>query len=648
MEKFFYILKYDKIVIFIFLIIITSSHAISQIRILKPSSIDTIFYGKEFEIVWTGNDNNTVDIFYSTDFGASWELIAEKVSGNRYIWQIPYLMISSVIIRVTSSIILKPYIIWEIKQAHNAEIRSVSISADSKFILSASRDGTVKLWAIDSRQLLDSIMISTSRNVWDAKFYGSEDTIVIAADNRIVIWDRRNKSVFDLLPMRFNDIVRCLAVNYNKGLIAIGTSTNDKKNYVYNWDSLILEFANPDNWESYSLDISENGKYLINATYGGAIYYTDIFGNKNEFTLTGHGINGAELAIWSVKFSTDSKIAISGGVDKTVRLWDLNERKEIKKFTSHSGHVRTVDISSDGRLALSGSLDDTLRQYFLPTLGEIDVAVSHNGDILSASYSITADSIVTTGRDSSIKLWKNFRMSESFDEVTCKTRYKEYIYIPHLFAYIGEIVEIPLIYSGISENPSLLQYTFNAVAEIEMPNRLLNVINPANYTKSSQRKDTIIIQMNNINFFMDTLGKFLAETLLGDKNTEEIRILNFEIENDSLFVIETDDGSINLFEYCVGNSQRSIQFQSNNKALVIINEIINDYLDLELSLIEDGDYILKLFDMKGILVANENIKNLKAGKYYYSININSLPSGTYQVVLKSPSSFFSRKFLLIR
>lgn len=648
MKKFFYISKYEKIVIFTFLFIISLNSALSQITILKPSSSDTIFYGKEIEIIWTGNDNKAVDIYYSTDFGKSWEVIATNVFGNRYIWQVPNLMISSITFRITSSIIIKPYIIWEKKQAHNAEIRSVSISSDGKYILSASRDGTVKLWDIPSRQLVDSLMISPSRNVWDAKFYGGKDTIIIAADNRIVVWDRKNSRIFDLFPSRFNDIVRCLAVNYEKRLIAAGTSTNDKKNYVFNWDTLIFQFANPDNWESYSVDISKDGEYLVNATYGGAIFYSHIPTKLNVFSLTGHGISGAELAIWSIKLSPDNKTAISCGVDKTVRLWDLSSQKEIKTFTSHTGHVRTVDISSDGRLALSGSLDDTLRQYFIPTLGEIDAAVSHNGDILSASYSITADSIVTTGRDSSIKLWKNFRMLESVAEVICKTRYKEFIYIPHLYAYIGETIAVPVIFSGKIENPQLLQYSFDAKAKIEVPNRLINIINPQNYSKSSSRKDTILLEFKNINFSMDTLGKFLSETLLGDRKSEDIKILSFEIENDSLFTIETEDGSINLYEYCVGSTQRSIQFQSNNKPLILSNQIAKDVVDLEIAIVEDGNYIIGMFDINGNLVFKEYLKDLKVGSFRRSINTSLLPSGIYNIILVSPSSVFNGKFLLVR
>ncbi len=608
MSKFFYIRKYEKFVIIWALfswVLLNDIH--SQISIIKPTPSDTIFYNELIEIKWTGNDNKPVNIDFSVDYGSRWQNIATNVYGTEYLWKVPDLLKSSILIRISSSIITKPYVIWEIKKAHSNEVRSAYISDDSKFILSASRDGTVKLWDIASQKLVDSQMISPSRNVWDAKLYGSIDTIIIAADNRIVVWDRKNQFVKDLVTEKFNDYVRCLAVNYEKRLIAIGTSTSDKKNFVYRWDTKLLEFVNPDNWESYSLDISLDGEYLINATYGGMIIFTNINTGINEFIISGHGISGAELAIWSVKLSPDRTRAISCGVDKTVRVWNVETQEELKRFASHSGHVRTVDISKDGKLALSGSLDDTLRQYFLPTLAEIDVAVSHNGDILSASYSYTADSIVTTGRDSSIKLWKNFRMIESVSEVNCKARYREYIYIPHLFAYAGENIQIPIIFSGTVENASLLQYSFNATAKIEVPNRLINVIIPNDYKKTSNRKDTILLKMNDIGFRFDTLGKFIGEAIIGDRKIEEIRILSFEIEDDSLFAIETGDGSISILEYCVGNTQRTLKFAKHSFGFTLKSEIIDDRLTLNISTIEDGNYIIELFNISGAKVQNLNI-----------------------------------------
>ena len=49
--------------------------------------------------------------------------------------------------------------------------------------------------------------------------------------------------------------------------------------------------------------------------------------------------------------------ALSGSADATVRLWDVETGREIKRLTGHEALVTTVAFSPDGRKALSGGYD---------------------------------------------------------------------------------------------------------------------------------------------------------------------------------------------------------------------------------------------------------------------------------------------------
>jgi WD40 repeat protein len=50
---------------------------------------------------------------------------------------------------------------------------------------------------------------------------------------------------------------------------------------------------------------------------------------------------------------------LSGGGDKTLRLWDVATGKEVRSFSGHREWITSVAFSPDGRLALSGSGDNT-------------------------------------------------------------------------------------------------------------------------------------------------------------------------------------------------------------------------------------------------------------------------------------------------
>ena len=67
----------------------------------------------------------------------------------------------------------------------------------------------------------------------------------------------------------------------------------------------------------------------------------------------------------SVALSAGGKRVLTGGEDKTVRLWDTRTGAEVRRFTGHTGPVNGVAFSPDGRQAVSGGEDKAVRLWDL-------------------------------------------------------------------------------------------------------------------------------------------------------------------------------------------------------------------------------------------------------------------------------------------
>jgi len=79
---------------------------------------------------------------------------------------------------------------------------------------------------------------------------------------------------------------------------------------------------------------------------------------KVPITLGGH-----ERYVYSVAFSPDGQLIVSGSGDKTVRLWDIEGNPVGQPFQGHESYVNSVAFSPDGKLIVSGSHDKTVRLW---------------------------------------------------------------------------------------------------------------------------------------------------------------------------------------------------------------------------------------------------------------------------------------------
>ncbi|CAD5229389.1 unnamed protein product [Bursaphelenchus okinawaensis] len=155
--------------------------------------------------------------------------------------------------------------------------------------------------------------------------------------------------------------------------------------------------------EIFASRFSPNGKYLASSGFDQKILLWNVHGDCENFaTLKGH--TGAVL---DLHFSTDSNFVFSCGTDKTVRIFDMEDGRCVRRFKGHSEIVNSCHPARRGPTIVASASDDGTvlindERSKLPTL---KIKALNNYQVTSVTFNDNAQEIICGGIDNTIKHW---------------------------------------------------------------------------------------------------------------------------------------------------------------------------------------------------------------------------------------------------
>jgi WD40 repeat protein len=302
------------------------------------------------------------------------------------------------------------------------EVVSVAYSPDGRHALSGDREGSVRLWVIETGREIRRFVGHTG-GVDSVTFSPIDGRYALTAgiDQIIRLWEvATGREIRRLVGHGGGgaSTSRAISVTFSPNGLLAASGSEDKTARVWELKTgreiLRLEGHMK---ELVGVAISPEGKHVLTASLDATIRVWDLQNGREIYRIRFEP--GAENLVTGVAYSPDGRSALSTDLAAGIYLWDLEGEREIRHFKGHTGNVFSGVFSPDGHRVLSGSgsayfdpdlisalgTDNTVRLWNLQDGGELARFEGHTGNVFSVAFSPDGLLALSGSGDKTVRLW---------------------------------------------------------------------------------------------------------------------------------------------------------------------------------------------------------------------------------------------------
>ena len=266
-------------------------------------------------------------------------------------------------------------------QGHRDAITSAAFSPDGKTMLTASKDGTARLWKAASGTLLATLQ-GHKASVNHAAFSPDGGIVVTASEDKTArLWETASGKLLATLEGH-KDQVNHAAFSHpgspcvHKGIVG-------------------------------SADFSPDGQMLATTSWDGTARLWEVASGRLLATLSAH-----KVRVSSASFSPDGRTLMTAGEDGTARLWDVAIGRPLVVLQGDKTGVYRAAFSPDGRKVMTTggvalvSKDNSARLWEAASGKLLATLEGHEQIVRQAAFSPDGRTVLTAGGDGTARLWE--------------------------------------------------------------------------------------------------------------------------------------------------------------------------------------------------------------------------------------------------
>ncbi len=240
---------------------------------------------------------------------------------------------------------------------HRSAVNAVALLPDGERAVSASKDGTIKLWNLKWTQTMLRVLPGHPREIHALTVIGDGRRILSASrDHTLKVWDLEQGVELCTLSGHRAPVTAVAAFADRKRAIS---GSADRTLILWDLDSGPLRMLTGHQSAITAVSVLPDDRHALSASKDGALNIWDVE-QAECLNLAEHN-----SPIWAIAVARAKPWVILGTADGNIRVWDVVQRAEVYTLQGHRKAVLTVAVTPDGRYALSGSEDHTIKVWHL-------------------------------------------------------------------------------------------------------------------------------------------------------------------------------------------------------------------------------------------------------------------------------------------
>lgn len=322
---------------------------------------------------------------------------------------------------------------------HTDYITCIAVASDNQFMVTASRDLTIRMWDIGKRLQVPRFIMNCNCTLREILLSFNNLYLVYATfDKKVVVTNVLSKHVMVLTGHRGPVWAIALPRN-NKFVISAGSSTEiivwelrygggnfrleghtaAVNGLAYADDAGKVISASEDKtlrvWDFASKEVIQvvqlGMDFIITLAVTSECARIAYAGENNKISVL--DTNSSSISILSghssfvtiLKITPDDQFLVSASKDKSIKIWNILSQNLFFSFEGHTSTISSIAITYDCTRVISSGLDRTLKIFNLKLTREERGFNSHTDYVTSISESKNKKYIATGGLDKTIRIW---------------------------------------------------------------------------------------------------------------------------------------------------------------------------------------------------------------------------------------------------